>query len=224
MMIKRSILSNKQIIQSSMVPVLTIAIILGVSTIASTHNAFAYESINKRYNDGYSNGLAAGQSDGQNGNAFNSVCDPNKQFTSDGKHTPTYCNGWAAGYQVGFNGQSQTTTNVQYQQGGSTGNSGGGTNWSDICNKISFALNNQCSDLVNPDNTLTSQGIHVRNCIETGALLAGGALLLGAPPTAIVSAIPFAAKLGGCGDVLNTNALSLSQLHGLGGIISAAGA
>ena len=34
-----------------------------------------------------------------------------------------------------------------------------GTNWNDLCNKISFALTSYCDTLVNPDNTLTSQGM-----------------------------------------------------------------
>ncbi|MBV9667318.1 MAG: hypothetical protein JO327_04230 [Nitrososphaeraceae archaeon] len=94
-----------------------------------------------------------------------------------------------------------------------------GPNWNDICNKISFALISPCSDLVNSDNTLTSQGEHVKGCIQNGALLAGGALLLGTPSTAIVSALPLVAQLGGCGDVINFDVVNLGQLktddHGL---------
>jgi len=59
----------------------------------------------------------------------------------------------------------------------------------------------------------------VRDCIQNGALLAGGALLLGTPPDAIVSALPLAAKLGGCDNVVNFNLLSLGQLKNLGNII-----
>jgi hypothetical protein len=33
-----------------------------------------------------------------------------------------------------------------------------GPDWNHICNKISSALISPCSDLVNPDNTLTQQG------------------------------------------------------------------
>ena len=59
----------------------------------------------------------------------------------------------------------------------------------------------------------------MRDCIQNGALLAGGALLLGTPPDAIVSALPLAAKLGGCDNVVNFNLLSLGQLKNLGNII-----
>jgi hypothetical protein len=74
-----------------------------------------------------------------------------------------------------------------------------GPDWNDICNKISFALISPCSDLVNPDNTLTQQGDHVKGCIQNGAVLASGALLLGFPLTAILSTLPMIAQLGGCG-------------------------
>jgi hypothetical protein len=94
-----------------------------------------------------------------------------------------------------------------------------GPNWNDICNKISFALISPCSDLVNPDNTLTEQGEHVKGCIQNGALLAGAALLLGLPPTTILSTLPMLAQLGGCGDVINFGSVNLGQLKDLGNLI-----
>jgi hypothetical protein len=115
-----------------------------------------------------------------------------------------------------------TWNNLVHNSGGSS--SGGdrsvnpGTNWIDLCNKISFALISSCDTLVNSDNTLTSQGMHVRDCIQGGALLAGADLLVGTPPTTIVSVLPTVAQLGGCGDVVNFNILTLTQLKGLGSI------
>jgi hypothetical protein len=94
-----------------------------------------------------------------------------------------------------------------------------GPDWNDICNKISFALISPCSDLVNPDNTLTQQGEHVKGCIQNGAVLAGAALLLGFPPTVILSTLPMVAKFGGCGDVINFGAVNLSQLKDLGNLV-----
>jgi hypothetical protein len=93
-----------------------------------------------------------------------------------------------------------------------------GTNWIDLCNKISFALVSSCDTLVDSDNTLTQAGIHARDCIQNGALLAGGALLLGTPPGAILSGLPIAAQMFGCGDVVDFNKITLSQLSGLGHI------
>ena len=43
----------------------------------------------------------------------------------------------------------------------------------------------------------------MRNCIEGGARLAGAALLVGPPPTTIVSLLPTVAQAGGCGDVVD---------------------
>jgi hypothetical protein len=94
-----------------------------------------------------------------------------------------------------------------------------GPDWNDICNKISFALISPCSDLVNPDNTLTQQGEHVKGCIQNGAVLAGAALLLGFPPTAILSTLPMIAQLGGCGDVINFSTVNLGQLKDLGNLV-----
>ena len=93
-----------------------------------------------------------------------------------------------------------------------------GTNWMNLCTKISFALSSSCDTLVNSDNTLTSQGMHVRDCIQGGALLAGAALLLGTPPTTIVSVLPTVGQLSGCGDVVDFSKLNLGQLQGLGSI------
>jgi hypothetical protein len=92
------------------------------------------------------------------------------------------------------------------------------TNWMNLCTKISFALTSSFDTLVNPDNTLTSQVMHVRDCIQGGALLAGAALLLGMPPTTIVSVLPTVAQLGGCGDVVDFSKLSIGQLQGLGSV------
>jgi len=76
-----------------------------------------------------------------------------------------------------------------------------------------------CSDLVNPDNSLTQQGEHVKGCIQNGAVLVGGALLLGFPPTAILSTLPMIAQLGGCGDVINFGTVNLGQLKHLGNLV-----
>jgi hypothetical protein len=94
-----------------------------------------------------------------------------------------------------------------------------GPDWNDICNKISFALISPCSDLVNPDNTLTQQGEHIKDCIQNGVVLAGGALLLGFPPTAILSTLPMIAQLGGCGDVTNFGVANLNQLRDLANLV-----
>jgi hypothetical protein len=94
-----------------------------------------------------------------------------------------------------------------------------GQNWIDRCNEISFVLVFSCTELINPDNTLTPQGIHVRNCIENGAALAAGALLLGTSPYVVVKALPLVARLGGCEGVINFDIINLGQLKNLGSLI-----
>jgi hypothetical protein len=103
-------------------------------------------------------------------------------------------------------------------QGGFNPQQQSGPNWIDRCNTISFALVSSCTELVNPDNTLTPQGIHVRNCIENGAALAAGAILLGTSPYVVVKALPLVARLGGCEGVINFN-MNLGQLKNLGSLI-----
>jgi hypothetical protein len=88
----------------------------------------------------------------------------------------------------------------------------------DLCNKISFALISSCNTLVNPDNTLTEAGTHARDCIQGGALLAAGALLIGVDPGTIASTLPKIAEIAGCGDVVDFNKLTIGQLQGLGSI------
>jgi hypothetical protein len=68
------------------------------------------------------------------------------------------------------------------------------------------------------DNTLTPARTHAHDCIQNGALLAGGALLVGTPPTAIIIALPIAAQLFGCDDIVDFSKLTLGQLKGLGQI------
>ena len=99
---------------------------------------------------------------------------------------------------------------------GSGGNTG--TNWIGLCNKISFALVSSCNTLVDPDNTLTDAGTHARDCIQGGALLAAGALLIGVDAGTIASTLPKIAEIAGCGDVVDFNNLTIGQLQGLGSI------
>jgi hypothetical protein len=146
------------------------------------------------YEQGYAQGKA---------NPGTSCTETQKEIQTD-----NYIN-YCAGYSDG----SGITTVTPSTGGGNTG-----TNWMDLCTKISFALTSSCDTLVNPDNTLTSQGMHVRDCIQGGTLLAGAALLLGTPPTTIVSVLPTVAQLGGCGDVVDFSKLNLGQLQGLGSI------
>lgn len=89
---------------------------LTISMLLLTPNAYARNlSDSKRYNDGYNNGYSAALQD----NSYDPTCDPHGQYTSDGQHTTYYCNGWADGYQQGWNNK-----NSNYNNGGNSYNSG----------------------------------------------------------------------------------------------------
>ena len=154
------------------------ALVLLLITQPSTTMVFARHhggSSNSGGGTGYAGGLDAGtsaaQSDNPNFDNTKSVSDCLNQGTT---YTVAYCQGFVKGYydtenslrsSAGSGSAGRLSNPQQPQQSGQ--------NWIDTCNKISFALVSPCSVLVNPDNTLTSQGMHVRDCIENGALLAG---------------------------------------------------
>jgi hypothetical protein len=177
-----------------------IALLLVAIPVAQQHNAHAQNQtlsctgVESCYEQGYAQGKA---------NPGTSCTEAQKEIQTD-----NYIN-----YCAGLRDGSGLTTVTPSTSGSNTG-----TNWMDLCTKISFALTSSCDTLVNPDNTLTSQGMHVRDCIQGGALLAGAALLLGTPPTTIVSILPTVAQLSGCGDVVDFSKLNLGQLQGLGSI------
>ena len=144
--------------------VLIAPVLLAILTMigATAPNVYArHLSDTQRYNDGYSNGSDAAARD----STYNAACDPTGAYTSDGQHSTTYCTGWANGYAATWNSnhgsESSSTNPQQTQQSQQTG-----TDWNNVCSKISFALIPSCSELVNSDNTLTQQGEHVKNCIE----------------------------------------------------------
>ena len=67
----------------------------------------------------------------------------------------------ANGYSATWNDNNSPNQNNEQQGGANTG-----TNWMDLCNKISFALISSCDTLVNSDNTLTTAGMHAHDCIQ----------------------------------------------------------
>jgi hypothetical protein len=177
-----------------------IVVLLVASPFAQQQNAHAQNQtlactgVQSCYEQGYAQGQA---------NPGSSCTETQKAIQTD-----NYIN-----YCAGLRDGSGLTTVTPSTDGSNTG-----TNWKDLCTKVSFALISSCDTLVNSDNTLTTAGMHARDCIQNGALLAGGALLFGTPPTTIVSALPIVAQLFGCGDVVDFSKLSLGQLQGLGSI------
>ena len=79
-----------------------------------SHVLASNESNGKRYNDGFNNGFDAAQ----NANFYDSTCDPNKQYTSDGLHSFAYCDGWHNGYNAAWAQRNNNNNSNNNNQGG----------------------------------------------------------------------------------------------------------
>jgi hypothetical protein len=102
----------------------------------------------QRYDDGYSNGSDAAATDLQNGRSFNATFDPNSVSTCSGGNATTYCNGRTRGNIATYNGGSPQT-----EKSGVSGSSQ--EDFASECNAIQSILVQSCSELINPDGTLT---------------------------------------------------------------------
>ena len=79
----------------------------------------------------------------------------------------------------------------------------GGMDWIKTCNDLQTALVSSCDVLVNPDNTLTTEGERAVGCIRNGiALAGGGALLLSLPLPLVVTALQILEEPTGCGGIV----------------------
>jgi hypothetical protein len=179
---------------------------------------------------GFFDGTAAGQYDFQNGNSYSGT-----KFMDD-RFGAAYGVGYWDGYNM-FYPQNGTQTQIQdasYSGGNvTTGNMmpqsepqppqittterqpstvtqspvRGGIDWMQVCTTLQSALVPSCDTLVNPDNTLTSEGRRAVECVTNGALLALGATALKVPTPAIAGGLDFLAASTGCGGIVNMNAL-----------------
>jgi hypothetical protein len=153
-------LNNKLLALGMFIPIL---VLMGPTSVYAKHL-----SDSQRYNDGFNDGSQAAQTDKQNGNSFNSACDPQGLHTSDGQHTTLYCNGWADGYNSAWNGnsgsQSSSSDNSGQQQQRSI-------NWEDLCNNYGslVGVHTPCGDLAH-GTQLTQEGKTALVCLFGGAL------------------------------------------------------
>jgi hypothetical protein len=193
--------------------ILAIAILVPVLILVAPNvNASRHLSDSQRYNDGYSNGSDAAARD----STYNPTCDPTGAYTSDGQHSTTYCTGWGNGYAATWNanhgggGVSQGTPQPQPINNGQ--------NWNGICNQIQSVLVESCSQLVNPDGSLTvPDGQKAHTCISNGiALGLGGLILTGGSVTnlpLIIGGLKILSTQTGCDGVVNWDNLDLGQLN-----------
>ena len=86
--------------------------------------------------------------------------------------------------------------------------SSNGINWIDICIKLQSAFYKPCSSYVNPDNTLTKDGVDVLKCFKTGGALGVGSAALGLPTDIIKRGLNFLAGSTGCGNIVKPDKLN----------------
>jgi len=159
------------------------------------------------YSIGWSDGENQAQSD-WNSNLF-SMSSGGHNHCPDG-HTNLYCQGWNAGYADEWNRSIQANPNTQP--------SNTGQNWKGICNQIQPLLVESCSQLVNPDGSLTvPDGEKAHTCISNGiALGLGGLILSGGSVTnlpLIIGGLKILSTQTGCDGVVNWDNLNLDQLN-----------
>ena len=159
------------------------------------------------YSIGWSDGENQAQSD-WNSNLF-SMSSGGHNHCPDG-HTNLYCQGCNAGYADEWNRSIQANPNTQP--------SNTGQNWKGICNQIQPLLVESCSQLVNPDGSLTvPDGEKAHTCISNGiALGLGGLILSGGSVTnlpLIIGGLKILSTQTGCDGVVNWDNLNLDQLN-----------
>jgi hypothetical protein len=94
----------------------------------------------------------------------------------------------------------------------------GGTDWTNICSTVQVALYSSCSELVDDDRSLTSEGERALRCIRNGALLGGGAVMFGAPPGLVTRGLDILAAPTGCNGIVKMD--MLNTIGGLGSILN----
>lgn len=122
--------------------------------------------------------------------------------------TDNYIN-YCAGISDGSANSQAPTTNPL-----SPNNSQTGMDWIDICNKVQSVLVPPCSQLVNPDNTLTPAGETAVGCIRNGLILGLGAISQGIPEPIVIAGLKALATPTGCGGIVNMDQIqSVTQMH-----------
>ncbi len=154
----------------------------------------------------------------------------------------------SAAYQVGFNkgqhnacsefrggdGSSQSPSSLINRVGRNEQNPGGnfnskqaqrnGFDGSSMCTSASVILVQSCDQLVNPDGSLTADGVHAMHCIRNGAILALGGQVLNVPLQLGIKILTAIEPSFGCQNIVNFNgADKLGNLSVLQQIINAFG-
>lgn len=133
-------------------------------------------------------------------------------------------NGYNAGHYDGFTECSETRSAESRAEGSHSFEEApqptpqqGGIDWIKTCNDLQMALVSSCEVLVNPDNTLTTEGERAVGCIRNGiALAGGGTLLLSLPLPLVITALQILEEPTGCGGIVEWGLIgNVGDLRGI---------
>jgi hypothetical protein len=188
---------------------LVIGMVIPILIITGPNVYAEYLSDTLRYNDGYANVEQQASIDFQSGNSFNTACDLTGAYTSAGGHMTSYCDEWTDGYTSTYNGGSPQT-----ETSGVSGSSQ--ESFASECNAIQSILVQSCSELINPDGTLTLYGNKADACISNGIDLGLGRFVVSGGDIAslplIIKGLNMLSSQTGCDGVVNWDSLGLDQL------------
>jgi hypothetical protein len=111
---------------------------------------------------------------------------------------------WASGHATVFMGG--------YYDGYRDCNDGTG-NWSNLCVQIQWALVKGCGAYVNPDYTLTAEGLKAKNCIVNNAPLYGADLSAMKNAPDIVRILKPALAKSDCSNIINWGLLQTTGVN-----------
>jgi hypothetical protein len=86
--------------------------------------------------------------------------------------------------------------------------------WMNACSTIQQFLYQSCDAYVNSDGTLTDEGDRALVCIRNGAVLGGGGMIGGVPPSIAADILGGLAEMTGCGGIVDMQ--ELKQMVSLG--------
>ena len=85
-------------------------------------------------------------------------------------------------------------------------------NWSNLCVQIQWALVKGCGAYVNPDNTLTTEGLKAKNCIVSSMPLYGSDLLAMKNKADILRILKPALAKSDCTNIINWGLLQTTNV------------
>lgn len=175
-------------------------------------NGVSYVNASVDYDQGYALGCANAK-----------LSDPNIK-KPEKPEDRSFLGGYNAGYYDGFTECSETRSAESRAEGSQSFEEApqptpqqGGIDWIETCNDLQMALVSSCEVLVNPDNTLTSEGERAVGCIRNGiALAGGGSLLLSLPLPLVIAALQFLEEPTGCGGIVEWGLIgNVGDLRGI---------